>query len=287
VQNSLELFRDMRYAWGMAIAYTNLGVLHYVQGLWPQAADYYELAHALRRSNGYLPEQALNLVNLGLLRIALGEHAQAREDLEASLVLSRRLGDGYGTAAAEGGLAQLAVIQARFDDAASHIQVVLSMPDAAGEQQTAHALRFWGLVQAERGDVEAGLASAHQALELVHGAGLAGPEAECRRALGVLYARAGDHSEAEVLLRESIDLCIQVNAPYEQGLALLELGRMYCGLSCSDDGARAEWRAKALSALKEAVENFERLGAAYDLEVARSLLRRLPSEVEAGLPTAD
>jgi tetratricopeptide (TPR) repeat protein len=278
VQDSLELYRDIGYAWGMANAYTNLGVLHDVQGLWPQAADFYERALALRRENGYLPEQALNLTNLGLLRIAMGDHVQARQGLKASLALGRRLGDDFGVVMAQVGLAQLAVIQSRFEDAASSIQAVLDMPDAAGKQQTAHALRLWGLVQAERDDLESGLASAERALALAQGAGLTATEADCRRVLGILRARAGDHLEAELQLHESIDLCNQVNAPYNKGLALLELGRMYLNLARTDGGAHTEWRAKALTALAEAVGYFDLLGAAHDLDLARALLRQIPSE---------
>jgi tetratricopeptide (TPR) repeat protein len=211
------------------------------------------------------------------LRIALGDHAQAQRDLETSLALSQRLGDDFGIVGAQIGLARLSVVQARFEDAAAHIQEVLSMPNAAGEDQNAQALWLWGLVQAERGDLEIGLTSATQALEMSRAAGLIVVEARCLRALGILHARAGDHLEAELSLRESIDLCIQVNAPYDQGLALLELGRMYLDVARMVSDAPAEWHAKALVVLHEAIDSFERLGAAHDLRTARTLLSQVPS----------
>ena len=124
---------------------------------------------------------------------------------------------------AEIGLAQLAVIQSRFEDAASHIQVVLGMPDAAGEHQTAHALWLWGLVQAERGDHEGGLASTGQALEMARGARITATEANCRRALGILHARAGDHLAAEKLLRDNKDkIPAELNTEAEEKVAAVK-----------------------------------------------------------------
>ena len=65
-------------------------------------------------------------------------------------------------------------------------------------------------------------------------AGLVEQEADCRRALGILRARNGDYLEAESLLRESVDLALQSNAPYARGVALFELGRLYQGLMQTD-----------------------------------------------------
>ncbi len=281
VESSLELYQSTGYAWGMAIAYTNLGVLHYVQGLWPEAVDYFEHAYTLRRENGYLPEQALNLSNLSQLRIAMGEHAQARKDLETGLAISQRLGEGFGIVLAEVGLAQLAVTQSRFQDAMTHIDTVMGLSEAAGEYQITHARWLLALAQAGMGDLQAGLETAAQALEMARASGLAEMETDCRRVLGTLHARAGDYSEAETLLREAVDLSLQLNAPYSRGQALFELGCLYESLARTDDPAQADWRAKSLTVLEEAIEQFERLGAARDLQMARATLSQLEAETTA------
>ena len=278
VGRSLELYQSLGYAWGMAVAYTNLGVLHYAQGMWSQAAEHFGRAYALRRENGYLPEQAVSLNNLGLLRMAMGDHDQAQKDLETSLTISQRLGDDYGVVYAQVGLAHLAVTQSRFKEAAAHIEVALGLPDATGEDQAIYARWLWALIQAKEGDLQAGLESAEQALQMARQTGLAEAEADCRRVLGLLRARAGDYLEAEALLRESVDLCLQLKAPYGQGLALLELGHLYQGLARADDTARVEWRARALTALNQAAEQLEGLGAAYDLERARAALHQLKAD---------
>jgi predicted Ser/Thr protein kinase len=224
---------------------------------------------------------------LGQLRIAMGDHVQARKDLETGLAISQRLGDEFGIVLAEVGLAQLAVTQSRFEEAIAHIETVMGLSEAAGEHQIADARRLLALAQAGKGDLQTGLETAEQALEMAQTAGLAEMEADCRRVLGVLHARAGDYLEAEVLLHEAIDLCLQLNVPYGQGWALFELGRLYQNLAHIADPTQAEWRAKALTALGEAIEQFERLGAARDLQMVRATLSQLQAETAADRKVID
>jgi predicted ATPase/class 3 adenylate cyclase/Tfp pilus assembly protein PilF len=283
VQRSLEAYQRVGYTWGMSIAYTNLGVLHFAQGLWPQAVEYYQQAYTLRRENGYLPEQALSLNNLGDVHMAMGHHAQARQDLEESLAVSRRLGEDFGVALALIGLGRLAVVEGRFDDGAAHIRQALRLSEAIGEDQLVETRWLWALIQAERGDLPDGIETAEQALALAREAGLTQAEADCRRVLGDLRARAGEVVEAEALLREAIDAYLQVNAPYGRGLALLELGRVYHRSAQNEDTARGEWQAKSLAAYNAAVEQFESLGASHDLLRAQTALSQLQSEMATGM----
>jgi predicted ATPase/class 3 adenylate cyclase/Tfp pilus assembly protein PilF len=286
VERSLEAYKTIDYGFGMAIAYTNLGVLNFAQGNWSQATEYFEQAYALRRGQGYLPEQALNLNNLGLLHMAMGDHAQAQQDLEASLDIRKRLGEDFGVVVAQIGLAHLAVIQGRFREAAELIQVALRAPDAAGEYQAIQARWLWALIQAELGDPQAGLETAEEALRMAREAGLTEAEADCRRALGTLRTRIGQTREAEAILQEAIDLYLQLNAPYGQALTLLELGRLYQSLAqAADSSLRQEWQGKALTAFDNAIRHFESLGAAYDLQEAQAALNRLRAEIEIALPT--
>jgi predicted ATPase/class 3 adenylate cyclase len=282
VESSLKLHQSTAYAWGTAIAYTNLGVLHYAQGRWWEAVEHFERAYTLRRDNGYLPEQALNLSNLGQLRLAMGDHAQARRDLEAGLALSQQLGEEFGIVLAEIGLAQLAVIQSRFEEAIDHIETVMDLAEAAGEHQLAHASWLLAQAQAGIGDLQIAAGTAQEALETARGAGLTELEADCHRVLGVLRAQAGDYLEAELLLHEALNLYLELDAPYGRGLALFELGRLYRTLANAGDSAQTEWRNKAVTVIGQATEIFEELGARYDLRLTKAALSELQAEVAAG-----
>jgi hypothetical protein len=159
------------------------------------------------------------------------------------------------------------------------------MPDVIGEYEV-EARWILALSQAEE-DLQAGLQSAEKALQVACASGLLEQEADCRRVLGILRARVGDCVEAESLLRESTDICLQQNMPYGQGLALLELSRMYARLSADGDLDRSEWRGKALGASQNAADLFERLGAAHELRLARAVTSQLQAEQAAEAESLD
>ena len=116
---------------------------------------------------------------------------------------------------------------------------------------------------------------AGQALELAQEAKLQAEEANCYRTLGILSGRAGQYDQAETYLRSSVELSAKQNDPYRQGLALLELGRLYLALAQAGDSSSTNWPAQASSTLTEAAEKFEALGAAYDLQVTRQALSQI------------
>jgi class 3 adenylate cyclase/tetratricopeptide (TPR) repeat protein len=273
VDRSLLLYKDLGYAWGMAISYINLGILHYTRGNWAKAASSFEQAYVLQRDNGYLPEQALNLHNLGALHIEMGDHEQARRDLETSRAISQRLGHDFSIVCAEIGLLKLAVIQSDFVAAEQHVETVQTLLAAAGSEETIQACWLTALVWAARGDLPQGLEYAQQALQMARAAGLSELESECLRVLGMVRARAGDLIVAEALFYKSIAVCRQRNDVYRHGLALLELGRLYEHLSVL--GQSEQSVTQALEAYRDAAELFKRLGANYDLEQAQTTHDRL------------
>ena len=116
---------------------------------------------------------------------------------------------------------------------------------------------------------------ADQALKMAQEAKLLAEEANCYRTLGILSGHAGRYAEAETYLRDSIVLSARQNDPYRQGLALLELGRLYLSLIQANDSADTSWPARASSTLAEAAEKFEGLGAEYDLQLVQLALSQL------------
>jgi len=276
VQQSLDLYNVLGYAWGMANSYANLGVLYFTQGAWPRAADSFERAYALQCEMGYTPAQALSLKNLGLLQMAMGDHALARRSLKSSLAISLQIEDEYGALVAHIGLAHLAITESRFDDAVRHIELAASKPDVAGEDELIQIRWTLALIQAEHGDMAKGIESAKQAIQMAQEAGLLELEAECRRVLGVLHGRAGEWVEAEHELQSSVALSAQGKDMYRQGLALHELGSLYEQRMHADARNCERWRAAAHEAHAKAVNLFEHLGAAYDLRAAQAALEQLP-----------
>jgi predicted ATPase/class 3 adenylate cyclase len=280
VERSLALYERVGYSWGQGIAYANLGILAYTQGRWAEAADYYEQAYAWHENIGDLQHQAINLENLGILHTVMGNHETARQELESSLSIRQRLGDTWGTAQSHVNLAYLALVQARFDAAETHAQTTLILSQTIGSSAEIEVPARWclALVQAEHGQLEAGLQSARQAVEMARSAGFLEGETDSLRVLGSLNARAGHYTQAETFLRNSIKLSSQQKMRYRHGLALLELGSVYLSRFRIDEANRDQWQAQALDTLNEAVRQFESLGAAHDLHLAQTVLTQLQSD---------
>jgi len=287
VRRSLELYEQMAYLWGLANAYSNLGVLNYRLGNWRQTLEEWQKALEIRYSIGDIPHQALTLSNLGHLRMSMGEHKQARDDFERSKAIGKRLGDNRIVANSMVSLAHLATIEARYTEARKHGEQALALAESIGSSEVQIQARWLlALARAETAGVEVGLDLARQAVALARDSGLRDLEADCLRTMGSLRARTGEWLEAETHFHESIEVCLQQMDPYRQGLALLELGRMYHNLARAGDLAETGWQSRALEVLGQAVGLFERLGAAHDLAQAQTILNeiQMAAESPAGLP---
>jgi tetratricopeptide (TPR) repeat protein len=276
VERSLQLYEKLGYAWGQATAYGNLGILSDILGNWPRAIEYHQQAYALHETIGYLEGQARSLDNLGFLHMIKGDHQAAGQEMAASLSLRQRLGESFGIAQSRVNLAQLALIQSRFEQAKTYAEDALTLADTIGSSEVQIEARWiLALVQAENDSLPLGLKTAKRALDMAQADGQTAKEIDCLRVLGVLQARAGESSEAEILLDQAIELSLAQSDPYRQAQALLELGRMYQSLAQTDHSAPDKWRAKALATLTEAAEQFEALGAAHDLDLAQAALNQI------------
>jgi tetratricopeptide (TPR) repeat protein len=281
VKRSLSIYERLGYLWGMANAYSNLGILDSRLGNWPEGLEHLGRALDLRRRIGDIQHQAFTLNNLGFLRTFMGQHETARQDLEKGLALGQRLGDNWIIAQCRGSLAYLAVVEFRFADAEEHAQAALSLAETAGSCEVQVQARWvLALVHMEHEEFETGMQCARDALQMAHSGGLLEYEADCLRVMGLLHTRTGGWLEAEARLHESIETCRERDDPYREGLALLELGRTYQRLAQAGDLTGMEWQVKALTTVEESLERFERLGAAYDLRMARKTLAQVLAETE-------
>ena len=258
VKRSLQLYESVGYIWGVAIAYGNLGILYDVLDNWSEAAKAHERAYTLQQSIGDIEGQARSFDNVGLLHMAMGEHSLALDELRAGLSIRQRLGDSWGVTQSSINLAHLAIIQQRYADAAKHAKTALSLAEVIGHSEgLVPAYWILALVHAEQGELEVGLQSAQEGLEIARANGFIEGETDCLRVLGILQARMGHYSQAETLLNNSVSLSIQQNTSYRQGLALLELGRVYYHIAQANRSAHKEWQDKALTTINAASHTFE------------------------------
>jgi adenylate cyclase len=275
VESSLQLYSSTGYLWGQAVAYGNLGVLYDALGNWPKAVEYYEQAYALQDNIGDRQNQTTSLINLATMHMQLGKHDAAWQNLETGLSVARQLGNNWGTAVCHVNMAELALIRTDLEIARDHAEKALSLADDIGSSEIRVQARCSLALSLAGDEFEMSLKIADQALQLAREAELVAEEANCQRVLGIIAARAGQYDPAESHLRSSVDLSAKQNDPYRQGLALLELGRLYQIAAPDGEQAAESGPTKATPILKEAAEKFAMLGAEYDLKLVQMVLSRL------------
>jgi predicted ATPase/class 3 adenylate cyclase/Tfp pilus assembly protein PilF len=284
VEQSLALYRNLGYTWGTANAYNNLGILYFRNGEWPKALANWEHTLTLRQTIGDIQNEAIALNNLGQCRMYMGQHRAAEQDLDRGLELSQQSGDSWILAQSLVNLAQLSIARADLPEASSRAGSALTLADALGSTEVAIQARWiLALARADLVSLRAGLNQAQQALTLAGESGLLEQKADCQRILGIIYARGGDWELAQSRFQESLILCQQQRDPYRQALALLAMGQMKFRRAETEGSGDQEILALAGQDLREAALIFECLGAAHDLQLARSALAKIKERI--GLQT--
>jgi tetratricopeptide (TPR) repeat protein len=277
VEHSLRLYQQVGYSWGMATAYTNLGILAYTQGLWTRAVEQFQRSDLLRKEIGFVPERAVNLKNLGVVQMEMGDHEQALATLTTGLAISRRIGDDYGIVITSLQLADLALLLRRPAEARALVEQARALLPAAGEDETILADWLSALISAAEDRLDEGLRSAGAALALAQSVGVPDLESDCRRVLGAIAARRGDFQRAEQELLASLQLGAEQQSPYRQGLAHYELGWLY-RCKAEHDSAGGESLRQAREQFAAAAARFAPLPARYDLRRAQAALAALGDE---------
>ncbi|GAB4422383.1 MAG: hypothetical protein Kow0031_00050 [Anaerolineae bacterium] len=263
VKQSLRLYDDLGYLYGVAVAYGNLGILHSQQGSWHKAIRYYERAYAGHQMIGNRDGLAVSLDNRGLLFLAMGQLDQARTDLDEALVIRQQMGDTWGIAQTHANLAQVTLTQANFEAAEHHAsQALLISQSIDSVEIKAESSWISALVHAEYGRLAEGLQIAEQALTLSREAGLSQQEAQSLRIMGSLHRRLDNFAEAETLLEQALEISKTRNDPYLQGQILMEFGQLY-----QDRAAQL-----AESCFEKATLQFEKLGANWYLHAIRTAM---------------
>ncbi len=272
VERSLERYASVGYTPGMAGAYANLGNLSFVRGQWSRASENLSEALRLYRAIGYMPDQALTLINLGMVRLACGDHNHAEEDLARGQLLSARIGEEFGVVRAALGLAHLALLRERPQEAEANLEEVFQRLEAVGEDEAVQGTWLLALARADAGDLEGGMALAGQALSQASAAGLPEQETECMRVLGELRTRAGDFEGAEQMLGQAVERCKRRGDRYQLAQALVAYGELCLHRATTEPAAHTQRIAQARMSFSEGIKHLEYLGAAFELAHAQALL---------------
>lgn len=262
VEQALKLNQLINYKWGIAGNYNNLAILHAQQGETRKAIQFWEEALAIRREQGDLHELALLLSNLGKMHLIAGNQEMAKTTLEEARAVSLHLGEKTILCNTKINLAWYALRELDVNTAVTEAQNALTLAQEA--QSIPNIIRakiVYAYVLAEKGELTQALQLAKTALAQSKSTGFLEGEIDASRITGIIYFYQGDNTNAELNLKESIELAIQVKDKLKEGLARMELGHLYAQRTYVGS---FEWFTTTLDTFTEAEKVLNSIGAQYD-----------------------
>jgi non-specific serine/threonine protein kinase len=188
------------------------GVLAGLQGDYAAAQTFYESSLNLYRDLNHARGVAEAQGNLGRMIFRQGDYATARTLLEASLLLHRDAGYQLGVTSVQGTLGELALRQGNFAEAQALFEAKLTHQRKLGNTEgIADALEDLASVAGEQGDDERQSVLLEEALVLFRELGSRGGVALVLGNLGIAAWTRGDPERARALLEESLALYRQVD----------------------------------------------------------------------------
>jgi tetratricopeptide (TPR) repeat protein len=203
----------------------NLGVMRYLTGDYPGAAQDLEQALTIYRDLGDQLGQANTLNNLGTVRQLTGDYPGAAQDLEQALTIYRDLGDRLGQASALYCLGTVRWLTSDYPGAARDLEKALVIFRDLGDQLgEATALRGLGIVQRLTGDYPGAAQDLEQALTIYRDLGDWLGEATALRDLGTVRQLTGDHPGAAQDLEQALTIYRDLGDRLGEASTLRSLG---------------------------------------------------------------
>ena len=263
IEEALSLYGDIGDQLGRANALCCLGSVRWQQGDCPGAVRVLE--EALEISCGLDDQrgQANALGYLGSVRYTVGDYTGAIQALEGMLDIYRGRGDRLGQANALWKLGAAKRLSGDYPGAAGVLVEALDISSNIGNRHAqADTLSELGIVRRLTGDYPDAARILEEALSIHRGNGDRPGEAEVLNETGTLHMLCGRLGQAEACHEQALSLARQIDGPLLEAPALAGLGR--CALATGDT-------AKAQDRLRQALEIFNRIGAAEATDVAAEL----------------
>jgi tetratricopeptide (TPR) repeat protein len=207
----LNAARDCGDRAAQAGALTSLGVHHYNQSRYEQAADCHQRALPIARATGDRLTQARALGNLALVFDVLGRDEAAFDSSRRALALFRELGDRHGEARALTDLGGRYLWRGRYKVAASHLGRALAQSREIGARDIeAYALHKLGEAYDHQGRYQQAADHQQQALAVGREIGYRTIEAFALTSLGHIRHRQGHYDQAAEHHQQALSLFRQI-----------------------------------------------------------------------------
>ena len=262
-ERALRIYRDLGSRLGQANVLRELGAVRRLTAEYPAAARALEQALGLYRDLEDRLGQANVLNDLGDVRRLTGDYPPAAEAHEQALDIHRDLGNRLGQAAALNSVGVVRRLTGEYPAAVQALEQALDIyRDLGNRLGEAYALRELGAVRRLTGEYPAAAQVLEEALDIYRDIGNRNGEAEALNDTGALHRISGDLAGAQRCHQEALDLARVIASSRNQAKALAGLGR--CALAAGHS-------TQAGVLLRQALEIFQRIGAAEVDDVAREL----------------
>jgi tetratricopeptide (TPR) repeat protein/transcriptional regulator with XRE-family HTH domain len=262
-RQALDIYRDIGDRLGQASALHHLGVTLVMAGDYQAAIQAEERALGIYRDLGDRPGQAIALNYLGFALRLTGDYPAAAQAQGESLSINLELRHRHGEANALRQLGMIWCLTGDYPAAARALEQAMGLYRDLGHRLgQAGVLHYTGIVQRRTGDHARAVWAQEQALGIYRHLGVRSGQAEPLNELGTLHRVSGDLAQAEECHQQALDLARATASSWNEAHALAGLGR---NAAADGHGTRAG------ILLREALEIFQRLGAAEALDVLADL----------------
>ncbi len=248
--------------------YNNLGSIYLNWNDYARATEHFEKSLTIRIENGDAHGTAVLYNNLGVVYEHQGNYDKAFEYHRRSLEIKKEIGDIYGLAISHTNLGLILFHKEDYSQALDHLEESANIcGDIECEWLLPETYRGMAEVSLALGEVAKALECGHACLEIAHKIGDKIFEGVAHRVLGKVKALGCQQwEEGEKHFSESIDILKALGNDHELGKSYYE-----CGLVLKERGEVGQ----AQEHLSQAIEIFERTGAAKRLERAQAVCRQL------------
>ena len=248
--------------------HNNLGSIYLNWNDYPRATEHFEKSLAIRIENRDTHGTAILYNNLGVVYERQGNYDRAFEYHRQSFELEKEIGDIYGLAISHTNLGLILSRREDYAQALNHLEEAVGIcGDIECEWLLPETYRIIAEVRLALGEVTEALEFGQASLEMARKAGDKVFEGAAHRVLGKVMALGRQQwEEGEKHFSKSIDILKALGNEHELGKSYYE-----CALVLRDKGEVD----RAQEHLSQAIEIFERTGAAERLERAKTAYHQL------------
>jgi tetratricopeptide (TPR) repeat protein len=207
---ALVLSQQLSYPSGEALAFKNLGICFYFEGVNDSAMFFYRKSLAVYTSIGNRSGMSACYNNLGLIAQETGDYESALKNYNLSVTLDHSLGDKNGVAATQANIADILIYKGKSTEALQLLQQVLDYyRDVSDKNGIMRTLINRGSVFDNLLMFEQATSDHREAIRLANELGDRNALAVAKSNLGLITWHRGDCDKALKLLNEVLEMTDQ------------------------------------------------------------------------------